>query len=475
MHVVTCLRYGVIFVKLSCLLGVPASFPEMPPNVIFILADDLGYADLSCYGRKGYETPNLDKLAANGIRLTHGYANSPVCSATRVSVLTGQYQYRFPTGLHEPLDNGHFSTEERAARFVPLPLDVPTFPKLLKERGYSTHLVGKWHLGKLPHNGPRQYGYDKFFGFLGGATDYFQHRMFLDKKVSGDGLVVDDEFVEKQGYLTDLLGDDASRIVKEHQNKTAPFLISLHFNAPHWPWEGPEDEKVAAELRQLSGSEGNIEVYGRMVRSMDANIGKVVSALRETGQLDNTLIVFTSDNGGERFSDTWPFVGVKTELFEGGLRVPLIISWPQGLPQGVDSEQVATSMDLFPTILGAVDSSDEPNPSPSLPFDGENLIGVLAGRQQEHPRKLFWRFKASAQAAVLDGDWKYLKIAGSEYLFNVRRDCRERNDYRDKKLEIFEQLKTDYEQWNKTMLPYPAEVKSGNPLWFAIHDRYQPT
>jgi len=409
--------------------------------------------------------------------MTHGYANSPVCSATRVSLITGNYQYRYSTGLHEPLENANFlgpdSPEERANRFEPLPLDTQTLPKLLKKRGYSTHLVGKWHLGKLPHNGPRQYGYDKFFGFLGGATDYFEHRMFLDKKLSDDGLVVDDEFVERQGYLTDLLGDDAVKLVEEQARTPDPFFLSLHFNAPHWPWEGPEDAKVAAELRKLNGTEGNIEIYGRMVRSMDANIGRVVDSLRNTGQLDNTLIVFTSDNGGERFSDSWPFVGVKTELFEGGLRVPLIISWPSVLPRGVDSEQVATTMDFLPTLIGAADGVSDQSTSSSV--DGENLIGVLRGQQAIYPRKLFWRFKASQQAAVLDGDWKYLRIAGKEYLFNVRRDGRERNDYRDLFPDIFSKLKKDYEDWNSTMLPYPANTKSGNPLWFHIHDRYQPT
>lgn len=446
------------------------------PNVLFILADDLGYADLSCYGRRGYVTPHLDALARNGVQLTHGYANSPVCSATRVSLLTGNYQYRYSTGLHEPLENDQFvgvdSPESRASRFVPLPLDIPTLPSLLKDRGYSSHLIGKWHLGALPDHGPRSYGYDTFFGFLGGATDYFQHRMFLNKQVSNDGLVVNEEFVERQGYLTDVLGDETVKVIKEKtSDKSNPFFISLHFNAPHWPWEGPEDEEVAKELKNLSGTEGNIEVYGRMVRSMDANIGRVIDTLKETGQFDNTLVIFTSDNGGERFSDSWPFIGVKTELFEGGLRVPLIINWNKGLPNGILSEQVMTSMDFLPTILGAADGKD----SDFSHFDGKNLIGSLAGRSGPSHRKLFWRFKASEQAAVLDGAWKYLRIAGSEYLFNITRDERERNDYSNSHPGIFNSLRHDYEEWNKTMLPYPASVRSGNPLWFNIHDRYKPT
>lgn len=446
------------------------------PNVVFILADDLGYVDLSSYGRRDYETPHLDALANSGIKLTHGYSNSPVCSATRVSLITGQYQYRYPLGLHEPLSNASFDVEDkynspdqRADRFTPLPTDIDTLPREFQKRGYSTHLVGKWHLGRLPDNGPRSYGYDTFFGFLGGATDYFRHRMFLDEDRSTDGLIVNDELVEREGYLTNLLGEDTEKIIKDHKEGEKPFFISLHFNAPHWPWEGPNDEHLSKDLRSLLGLEGNIRKYGEIVKAMDDQVGKVVQTLKETGQFDNTIIVFTSDNGGERFGDTWPFLGYKTELLEGGLRVPLILSWPDGFQSGIESEQVLTSMDFYPTLLGAVDQSYEEYKD----RDGVNLFKVFKKGEKHElvKRKLFWRYKANHQKAVLDGPWKYIKISDREALFNIEYDERERTDFKQKHPEIFERLKAEYDEWNSHQLDYPDWVKS-IPLKPQFIDRY---
>jgi len=429
----------------------------MAPNVLFILADDLGYADLSCYGRKDYTTPHLDALAKEGVRLTDGYSNSPVCSATRVSILTGEYQYRYPLGLHEPLVWGASVTSdtplERKKRFTPLPLDVRTLPRDFKKRGYSTHLVGKWHLGTLPHNGPRSYGYDTFFGFLGGATDYFQHRMYLDKEVESDGLVVDDQFVKREGYLTHLLGDEAEKIVGEKHKD--PWMLSLHFNAPHWPWEAPDDRERSKDIDNLLALEGNIRKYGEIVKAMDDEIGRLVAKLKETGEFDNTIIVFTSDNGGERFSDNWPFIGVKTELLEGGLRVPLIVSWPRGLQIDGDTNQVMTSMDIYPTLLGLVDGRDEEYPG----FDGANLSSVFRGGAAID-RKLFWRYKSYDQEAVRDGRWKYLKIEDREYLFDLEFDERERTNEKNKHPQLFKKLKQEWADWNKNMLPYPVDLPS---------------
>lgn len=434
------------------------------PNILFILADDLGYADLSSYGRRDYETPHLDALAKRGIKLTHGYSNSPVCSATRVSLITGQYQYRYPLGLHEPVAEvapglNANSPEERGKRFVPLPTDIKTLPGEFKKRGYSTHLVGKWHLGKLPDNGPRSYGYDTFFGFLGGAADYFSHRMHLAEPREQDGLVVNDEFVEREGYLTTLLGDETDKLIKERKDRD-PWFLSLHFNAPHWPWEGPNDAEASKDLKSLFTSEGNIQKYGEIVKAMDDQIGRLVDTLKKTEQFDNTIIVFTSDNGGERFSDNWPFIGVKTELLEGGLRVPVILSWPRGFhaTSGRESSQVLTSMDFFATLLGLVDDSGHEYEG----TDGKNLSQVLTGKKAEVKRTLYWRYKAHEQKAVLDGDWKYLKIGQKEHLFNLTLDERERTDYKQKHPEIFKALKLDWERWNEQMLPYPEHSFSYN-------------
>jgi arylsulfatase A-like enzyme len=288
------------------LFGQPASGV---PNIVFIMADDLGYADLSCYGRPDISTPNIDGLAAKGVRFLQAYANSAVCSATRTALITGRYQYRLPLGLEEPL----------AGRDVGLPPGHPTLPSLLKKGGYGTTLVGKWHLGALPKFGPLQSGYDHFYGFRGGAVDYYSH---ANQK---DDLWEDDVEVHQMGYLTDLLGSRAVEVVNGYAKTGRPFLISLHFNAPHWPWEAPGDQAESNRLRSgrslFDFDGGSQKTYRRMVQEMDLQIGRVLEALQVNGLAENTIVIFTSDNGGERFADTWPFTGRKTELLEGGLRI----------------------------------------------------------------------------------------------------------------------------------------------------------
>ena len=225
-----------------------------PPNIVFIMADDLGYADVSCYGRPDLHTPNIDRLAANGVRFLQAYANSAVCSATRLALITGRYQYRLPLGLEEPL----------TGRDVGLPPAHPTLPSLLRKAGYGTTLVGKWHLGALPRFGPLRSGYDHFYGFRGGGVDYYTHAG-LDQK---DDLWDDDVPVHQIGYLTDLLGSRAVDVVNSYAKSGRPFLVSLHFNAPHWPWEAPGDEAESERLRRKSLFDfdgGTQKTYQRMI------------------------------------------------------------------------------------------------------------------------------------------------------------------------------------------------------------------
>ena len=216
------------------------------PNIVFIMADDLGYADVSCYGQRDYTTPNVDRLAIEGLRFTQGYANSPVCSATRTALITGRYQYRLPVGLEEPI--GPLTPKD-----IGLPPSHPTLPSLLRKAGYGTALVGKWHLGYLPDFSPLKSGYDQFFGILGGAADYFNHgadavRAYPLPIPFASQLHEQEVPVERHGYMTNLLGDRAVQTVEAYAKSKEPFLLSLHFTAPHWPWEGPDDE---AELKRI--------------------------------------------------------------------------------------------------------------------------------------------------------------------------------------------------------------------------------
>src|SRR5262252_5486924 len=425
------------------------------PNILFIMADDLGYADVGCYGRPDLKTPNIDRIAARGVRFTQGYANSAVCSATRTALITGRYQYRLRVGLEEPIATPG-SGGIQGVNAVGLPPEHPTLPSLLRRTGYGTTLVGKWHLGFLPDFSPLKSGYDHFFGIFGGAADYFNHGADHGRTGAESYQLHEEEVpVERHGYMTNLLGDRAVETIEGYARSKQPFLLSLHFTAPHWPWEGPDDEAESKRIRDIRHRDGGTQrTYMTMVQSLDSNIGRVLQALDVHGLSGNTIVIFTSDNGGERFSKIWPFTGMKGELLEGGLRIPAIVRWPGHVAAGSVSDQVMITMDWMPTLLAAAGTQ----PDPAYPSDGENLASALTGAAA-HPRKFYWRYKAGSQRAIRDGDWKYLRIAGNEFLFDVVQDPRERANLRDRRKDVFDRLKGDWEAWNATMLeerPRPA-------------------
>lgn len=419
-----------------------AQRPSKPPNIVFLLADDLGYADVSCYGRPDLSTPNIDHIAASGVRFLQAYANSAVCTATRAALITGRYQYRLRVGLEEPLAGNPD---------VGLPPEHPTLPSLLKKAGYSTTLIGKWHLGVLPKFGPLKSGYDHFYGFRGGAVDYFSHSVGNRKEDLWD----DDVPVHHAGYLTDLLGGRAVEVINAYAKSQQPFMISLHFNAPHWPWEGPGDEAESRRLAQPGSGGlfdfdgGSQKTYQRMIEAMDQQIGRVLQALDANKLTENTIVIFTSDNGGERFADTWPFTGRKTELLEGGLRIPAVISWPAHIPKGRTTNQVSISMDWVATLLAAAGAESDP----AYPLDGINLLPMLTQNAIPIPRKLFWRYKANAQRAMRDGEYKFLKILDNTFLFNVVEDPLERANLKERQSDVYRRLVREWYDWNTSMLP----------------------
>jgi len=444
----------------AAVLGAAAAKTAAKPNILFILADDMGWGDLSVYGQTEYRTPHLDKLAKQGIRLTQAYSNSAVCSATRFGLITGRYQYRLRGGLEEPISGtGNHG----------LPPEHPTLPSLLRQAGYSTALFGKWHLGYLPAFGPLKSGYDSFFGNYGGAIDYFTHKPGVGPGVKED-LYEGEVPVSQVGYYTDLLGDRAANYIGK-QERSKPFFLSLHYTAPHWPWEGPKDEEVSRSISAISHYDGgNLETYGRMVEALDASIGRVLAALERRGLAENTIVIFTSDNGGERFSRTWPFSGQKTELLEGGIRVPGLVRWPARIKPGQVSQQVAISMDWLPTLLAAAGAA----PDPAYPPDGANLLPVLLGEQAVQPRSLYWRYKANAQRALRDGDWKYLKIHSQEFLFNLAADQRERANLAAREPGRLSALRAQWERWEAGMLPISADVRTYGASGRVQADKYSP-
>ena len=355
---------------------------------------------------------------------------------------TGRYQYRLAVGLEEPLSS-------RMPRKLGLPPDHPTLPSLLKKADYRSALIGKWHLGSLPDFGPLQSGYDHFYGFRAGVLDYFTHKHGPPSSDTED-LWEDDVKIRQTGYLTDLLRDRSVEIVNAYAKSGQPFLVSLHFNAPHWPWEAPGDEAESRRLTDLFHFDGGTQrTYQRMIQQMDLQVGRVLQALDTNGAAENTIVVFTSDNGGERYSDTWPFTGRKTELLEGGLRIPAVIRWPTRIAPGSVSDQVTITMDWLPTLLAAAGTA----PDTDYPSDGMNLMPWLTQAAAAVPRKLYWRYKYADQQAARDGNWKYLKILDNTFLFDVVEDPMERANLKERHRDVYDRLVAQWNEWNVTMLP----------------------
>jgi arylsulfatase A-like enzyme len=445
---------GIALASKDGFARVPGAVPKRP-NIVFIMADDLGYGDLGSFG-KVYETPHIDSLAQDGIKFTQAYANSCVCTATRAGLVTGRYQNRFPVGLQEPLP---FDSS------VGLDPATPTMPRYLQALGYRTVLVGKWHLGDPPEYGPLKSGYDRFFGVPGGGKDYFLSPKPTESNTLHDG----DRMVLEHRYLTDEFGDRAIAEIAAARHDGVPLFLSLHFTAPHWPWEGPEDMLHAEQIdgNIVDNEGGSIATFQKMLTSLDANVGNVLAALERLGMARDTLVIFTSDNGGERFSNVWPLTGMKCELLEGGIRVPVVARWPGHISRGSVSEQVAISMDWMPTFLemaGAPAGFDAPT-------DGISILPMLKGGAPV-PRELFWQYKANDQAAVRDGRWKYLRLGGREYLFDLAVDEHERANRAKAEPAVFERLRARHAAWAKTMLPYPKDSASYSNVG-NVPDRYE--
>jgi len=424
------------------------------PNIIYIMADDMGYGDLGSYG-KVYQTPNIDRIGADGIKFNQAYSNSAVCTATRVGLITGRYQNRLRVGQEEPLG---------AADKIGLEPETPTMPRYMQKLGYRTVLVGKWHMGDPPKFGPLKSGYDRFFGLYAGGKDYF-----IQPTTGNGGLRDGDTLLGQHRYLTDELGDRALREIREAKADNVPLFMSLHFTAPHWPWEGPEDLKVAQDAKGalFTAENGSISIFQKMLTSLDINVGKILQQLADVGLDNDTLVIFTSDNGGERYSNVWPLTGMKTELLEGGIRVPMLARWPARIKAGGVSEQVCISMDWMPTFIEAAGAPRNFD----APTDGMSILPQLTGTGPVVNRRLFWEYKANDQAAHRDGIWKYLRLAGHEYLFNLDFDVHERANFARREPARFEAMKKAHADWAATMLPYTAETTSYN-LVGQVPDRY---
>ena len=421
--------------------------PLPRPNFLIILGDDLGWADLSSYGAPTIRTPNLDRLAASGVRFTQAYSASSVCSPTRFGLYTGRYPGRLRGGLQEPIG--------RPTEIDGIPTDHPTLASLLKGVGYDTALIGKWHCGYLPWFSPTRVGWDEFFGNFSGGLDYFS-------KINHNGdydLYEDEVEYDDLRYYTEILTERTVEFLERRHDR--PWLLNLNFTTPHWPWEGPGDKAVSDELTQrMQAGEpgvlfhddgGSLDTYREMVEDLDRSIGVVLRTLRRTGQLEDTIVFFASDNGGERFSYYWPLSGGKGNLNEGGIRVPTLLSWPGKLRQHqVDPSPVMT-VDWTATFLELAGAQA----AAEYPPDGVSLVDHLFRGRGVPDRDLFWRMRG--QRALRRGDLKYVRTSGTaDRLYDLAADEREQADLAAKRPADLAQLRDAWQAIDATLLPYSS-------------------
>ena len=422
---------------LASLHAQPAA--QSRPNIVLIITDDVGYGDIGSYGAPDIKTPNIDSLAKNGTRFTQFYANGSSCTPTRAGLISGRYQQRF--ALERPL--GHAKSADAN---LGLPAAGHSLPQLLRSSGYATGLIGKWHLGYLPQYSPKAHGFDSFFGFKAGYIDYYQH-------TDGGGqpdLFEDDTPVTVGGYMTDLITERSVKFIGDHAR--SPFFLEVAYNAAHWPYQDPDRPSTAvrnsAHLLPYDEDTGTRAAYVKIVERADRGVGEIVAALDRAGLSQNTLVVFTNDNGGEWLSRNAPLFNRKFTLYEGGIRVPTIIRWPGHVPAGAVTTQVGITMDLSATFLAAAGVA----PPADAKLEGIDLVPLIRAGARPISRTLFWRVTTAAlnQRAVRDGDWKLL-LEGSAraMLFDVSRDLGERDDVAASNTAVVRRLHQQLLAWEK--------------------------
>ena len=404
------------------------------PNIVLFLADDLGYADLGCYGAKDIRTPAIDRLARDGLRFTHFYAGGTECSPTRTSLLTGQHPQR-AGGLECAIGNGNVGRYDDAIRLrtthdLGLPASDASLARMLKKAGYATALTGKWHLGYEDKFQPGAHGFDHAFYALGGGMDYFHHTE--DPPANLPVLRFNGQPVKRDGYFTELVTEEAVRFIAAPRD--GPFFLYVPFTAPHTPYQGPGDKLSAplpADSPLWKQNNAPPAVYAAMIESMDTSVARILAELERRGLAGHTLVIFTSDNGGTRSARPAGLRDIKGTTFEGGIRVPGIVRWPGVLAAGTVSPVPGITMDLTASIVGAARAAAPAGHR----FDGVDLLADLAAGRPDPVRPLYWRARRgeSNWAAVRDGTLKYVRrtvrdATTVEGLFDLAADSAEAHD-----------------------------------------------
>lgn len=405
------------------------------PNIVVILADDLGYGDLSSYGNDRYQTPRLDAMAAAGMRFTDFHSNGSVCSPTRAALLTGRYQQR--AGLGRVVKAG----AKHPTHFQGIQDSETTIAEALKEAGYATGIIGKWHLGYQPQYNPTRHGFDEFRGYISGNIDFQSH---VDEAGRLDWWR-NTEIEDEPGYVTDLITQHAIDFVDRHQ--AAPFFLYVAHQSPHYPYQGPNDPA----LREVNGKKQSRpkdeipQAYKEMMESMDAGVGQLLDALHERGLAENTLVLFMSDNGATKSGNNGGLRGQKGHVFEAGHRVPCIAYWPGKVEAGSETSALTMTFDVMPTALelAGVKSIE------SLQLDGRSLMPVLEGEAVDEPRAVYW--SQNARWAMRSGPWKYVRLQEKqetrEFLFNLDKNRNENKNRIKGNAGRAKRMSTELDRW----------------------------
>lgn len=427
------MRLIILLLLLSFQLSI---YSQSKPNVIIIVSDDQGWNDVGFNGGKDIPTPHLDALAGDGVVFDAGYASHPYCSPSRAGLLAGRYQQKFGHENNTPYNQA----DENAG----LPLNEMMLSEVLKENGYATCAIGKWHLGDHEKFWPTQRGFDEWFGFYGGGMSFWGD---TGKKPAKSGVLRNGEIVPQSDltYLTDDFTHEAVKFIQKQEQD--PFFLYLAYNAPHAPIHA-----TAEYLAKTAHIEDGVRsAYGAMVVGMDAGIGKVIQTLKDQGLYENTLIFFYSDNGGHLHgASSYPFRGHKGMLFEGGIRVPFLFTYAGKIKHPHHYPHAVSALDIFPTVLAAA------NIAPTKTLDGVNLLPFLSGNTAARPHQtLYWRYSDGAGYAVRKGDYKLIYSGYKEklLLFDLATDPYEQEDLADQRADIVQELSVVYQDWNKKLIP----------------------
>ena len=422
------------------------------PNIVFVLADDLGYGDLGCYGRQDIKTPVIDRVAAEGVRFTQYYANGPECSPTRTAFLTGRYQHRVG-GLECAIGTGNVGRYDDAIRLrethdLGLPVEETSIARMLKDAGYATAITGKWHLGYEPKFAPHLHGFDHAFYCIGGGMDYFH---YLDT-VAGYNLFLNGNPIRREGHFTDLATDEAIKFIERHADE--PFFLYVPYTAPHSPFQGPDDyrpDPLPLDSPLWKQGQAPPDVYVAMIEHMDKCIGRILKVLDDKGLTQDTVVIFSSDNGGTGSARNTPLSKIKGSTFEGGIRVPAVARWPGVIPKGVVNEQMCITMDFSASIVRIAGATVPPGRE----FDGLDILKLVETGRPLRKRTLFWRGRRGDRTwrAVRDGDLKYIRRTDGgrteEYLFDLKEDVGETRSLLEERPKEVRRLKAMLTDWEK--------------------------